>query len=66
MMAMVVDVNESLKGEDPSVPRGCDRKEEKEPFLMTVEWGGGGGVGGRTIVSSSVAGQGLMHKVETN
>ena len=42
MMAMVVDVNESLKGEDPSVPRGCDCKEEKEPVPMKVKWGGGG------------------------
>ena len=41
MTAMAVDVNEAPKGEDPSGPRGCDRKDEKEPETMTVEWGAG-------------------------
>ena len=34
MTVMATDVNEAHKGEDPSGPRSCDRKEEKEPALM--------------------------------
>ena len=61
MTAMAADVNESPKGEDLSGPRGCDRKEDKEPSPMTVDWGGGEG----TISSSSAAGHGTTHKGET-
>ena len=39
---MAADVNEVLKGEESLFPRGCDKKEEKEPAPMMVEWGGWG------------------------
>ena len=58
MKAVVADINKAPKGEDMLCPRECDRKEEKELVPMTVEWGYGGG----TILSSSVVGQGTMHK----
>ena len=51
MKVMAADVNEAPKGEDPSGPRGCDCKEDKEPAPMTIEWGVVGGV----IISSYVA-----------
>ena len=58
---MAADVNEAPKEEDPSVPRGCDRKEEKEGVPMKFEWGGRG----RTIASSSASGQGIIQKGDT-
>ena len=58
MMSMAAEINKSPKGEDPSGPRGCDCKEEKEPAPMTVEWGGGAG----TIFSYSAEGHGTVHK----
>ena len=56
MTTMAADVNEALKGEDPLVSRGCDRKEDKEPAPTTVNWGG------RAIISSVAAGQEKTHK----
>ena len=61
MMAMAADINKSPKGEDPSGPRVCDCKEDKEPAPMTVKWGGGSG----TILSYSTEGHGTAHKGET-
>ena len=43
------------------VPRSYGRKEEKDPALMKVEWGGGG----KVIVSYSTVGQGMTQKGET-
>ena len=59
---MPADVNEAPKEEDPSGPRGCDRKEEKEPTPMMVEWG----VRGGRIFSSYTMGKGTMQKGEKN
>ena len=45
MTAMAADVNEAPKGEDLFGPRSCNRKEDKEQELMTVEWWDGGAGG---------------------
>ena len=61
MTGMATNFNKAPKGEEMSGPRGCDRKEEKEPAPMTVDWGGRG----EKIVSSAVASQGMKDKGDT-
>ena len=60
MTGMATNFNKAPKGEEMSGPRGCDRKEEKEPAPTTVNWGG------REIISSVAAGQEKTHKGDIN